>query len=337
MKRPSNDILNRYNDGQVTKPEAKRVIKWLGTSEGQGYYTEMLEHKIKNQPSYVMLNDKGEQFEMLRKVNAKIDNPKSTKKNNNKPYYWVAAAVMFLIVCSFYLLNQDFNASGQDELSHRFITKENTKGQRRMITLPDQSIVWLNAESQLTYSTTFTNERKVYLKGEAFFDVKHDKARPFSVASGDVEVKVLGTSFNVRSFSESELISVAVATGKVQVTGNNSSDQSEDIFLLPDQMCTYSKRDHLFEKIPFDKIDMLGWKEGILKFTDADFKTLKNELERWYGVSIIFENKVVSDRMDKKKDFTVVYHDESLEAVLKGLSFIFDFEFTIDENVVVIV
>ncbi|MBV6645455.1 MAG: FecR domain-containing protein [Cyclobacteriaceae bacterium] len=212
----------------------------------------------------------------------------------------------------------------------KVITKENPSGQKIKFQLPDKSIVWLNAESRLTFPERFEGTRRVVtLKGEAFFDVEHDPEHPFDVVSGKIVTTVLGTSFNVRSFEKDENdLKISLVTGRVKVQNRESGDAAE---IIPGQQVTYSRQSNQLEKGAFDIREMTAWKEGILLFRKSSFQHVKRNLERWYGVEIEAEGK-----LNRPWSVNGEFDHQSIERVLERLAFAENFTFTIREKKITI-
>ncbi|MEX2568179.1 MAG: FecR family protein, partial [Cyclobacteriaceae bacterium] len=175
------------------------------------------------------------------------------------------------------------------------------------INLRDQSRVFLNAESEIQHPENFgIDHRWVKLKGEAFFEITKN-GRPFRVITSETEIKVLGTSFNVKE--EEDELSVALVSGKVQVKDRNGN-QFE---LRPTEMLIL-KDDGKMYKTVFDSLEIIGWKEKALVFNSNSIQEVRRKIEKWYAVEVR-PKAVVSDDWI----YSGVYHDESLENVLKGI------------------
>ncbi len=210
-----------------------------------------------------------------------------------------------------------------------YLTKQNPVGQKLVTWLEDGTKVHLNAGSSLRYPGSFTgSSRLVYLEGEAFFEVTGDTDRPFMVKTGAVQATVLGTSFNVRAYPSERSIEVAVAEGKVKV-GHESHSVSFEHTLTRNQMTSYDITSKQATKQDFDPSIVLAWTKGIIHFKDASIQEIIRTLERWYGV-----NFVVNRELNLDKDFSFSYEQKSLEEILDGLSFAFDFEFEIQDKTV---
>ena len=181
------------------------------------------------------------------------------------------------------------------------------RGGEYKLVLPDGTIVWLNAESSLRFPTSFTdNERKVYAKGELYFDVKHDEVKPFIV---DVErgytIRVLGTEFNLRAYDDSPVVTTLVE-GCVQVWS-----ASDSVLLSPGQQALEMSGNHGIEVLDVDVVPYVAWHEGKFHFVRTPLKDIMEELARWYDVEVVFENPTVREEcftieMQRFDDFNKV-------------------------------
>ncbi|MRG45185.1 DUF4974 domain-containing protein [Chitinophaga sp. SYP-B3965] len=168
-------------------------------------------------------------------------------------------------------------------------TLSTPKGRLFHLVLPDGSDVWLNAASAVTYPTSFSGkERVVTLKGEAYFDIKPDAAKPFSVRLADnTEVKVLGTAFNINAYENEHVTATTLINGSVQINaGNNSS------ILKPGYQANVAHATPGIKVSRADTSQVLAWKNGIFNFEDADIQAVMKQLERWYDIEVQYENGI---------------------------------------------
>lgn len=158
----------------------------------------------------------------------------------------------------------------------------------KKLRLSDGSVVWLNGGSRLSYPDRFSHDKRevVLLEGEAYFDIHHDDKKPFQVKAGKTLTNVLGTAFNIRSYSWLEKISVTVTRGKVAV--NNS-------MLLPNEQLAYDKATgkSKIKKLSAEEVTL--WMQGRLSFNDESFKAVATILENKYQVSIRFQEQKMED------------------------------------------
>jgi len=232
-------------------------------------------------------------------------------------YLKVAAVILpFIIATVLFLFFRDMPIKEQ-EISQVHIEKQIPRGEKRTVFLPDGSKVKLNAESKISYLKPFDeHQRIVRLEGEAFFEVRPDKARPFIVRSGNLNTKVLGTSFNIKAYPGGQHILVAVKTGLVSVENKNQklvNSQNKSILLTPMEMATYSEATNKTSVTGFDPDKVLAWKDGTLYFENATMEEFIAKVERWYGVEFMLNrtNPVV-------KGITGTFTDQSLEEILEG-------------------
>lgn len=166
-------------------------------------------------------------------------------------------------------------------------TVKTPRGKDFHIILSDGTEVWLNTESSLKFPNLFTGkERRVFLKGEAFFNVAHNDKCPFIVCTEGIDTKVLGTKFNVCSYQK-EQRHVTLVEGKVEVNNNISK---ESTILSPGQNIMFNSKDESRIKNVNTAV-YTAWTEGMFYFEDKPLKEIMNTLGRWYNVNIYFENE----------------------------------------------
>ena len=199
---------------------------------------------------------------------------------------WKIAAALLIAVSagSIYLALQ--NRQAPDLLQAYIPTTE-----MQNITLPDGTQVMINSESTLLYPQQFTGDsRCVYLVGEANFKVRRDEAHPFIVKSADFQVTALGTEFNVRSYSPTD-VRVTLITGKVAVSDTCGVHSVE---MVPGQSVQLSS-DGTFAVNEVDIESFLYWKEGFFYFDDVALVDMMKEIGRWYNIDIEFRNSKIMD------------------------------------------
>jgi transmembrane sensor len=259
----------------------------------------------------------------LKKV---LNKQKTNLEYNNilripKIYYRVAAAILFLTSVSFYVIDQNIKGSENVQQPIAQIVKENPKGQKTKIILPDGSKVWLNSESRLEYPSVFTGKRQVSLRGEAFFEVTENPNKPFEVFSNGVLTTALGTSFNINAFEENSVV-VGLVTGKISVETNNTLKEDR-VFANPGEMVVYNANSRFLNVQHYANLDFMQWTNRIIVFKRANYQQIKKKLERWYDVTINVKNA------DKKMTFTGEFENESLELILERMAFVEKFDFEI--------
>ena len=226
-------------------------------------------------------------------------------------WYAVAAVVALLIVSSvlFFINRQptDFSTLGLDAPSS--------------FELPDGSIVWLNKNSELALASDFNEEnRKVSLKGEAFFEVFSNKEKPFIVENTHSNITVLGTEFN--AVSNDSINTVQLLEGSVAFLDDNGHSET----LQPGEQILLSNNSRIL-KSTFDNQNFLSWKTGELRFENTPISLVLIDLEKYYEIDIILENNTLENCR-----VTLTFNQVPLEEALEELAFLLDLEYRIDKN-----
>lgn len=181
-----------------------------------------------------------------------------------------------------------YDAAGSDNIEGKVYvnTLSTPAGGQYKIVLPDNSVVWLNASSSLSFPSVFTGaERNVTLAGEAYFEVSKDKEHPFKVKSGRAEVRVLGTHFNIMAYADEPRSEVTLAEGSVRVNLEKNSQ-----LLVPGQQASFGgNSDHIsLKQIELD--DIADWKNGYFQFDNTPIEQVMREIKRWYNIEVVYQD-----------------------------------------------
>lgn len=235
------------------------------------------------------------------------------------PSWLPAAAAAILIIAAGTLF---FIPRSKTDHATVFSESFTTTAQRKIVTLPDGSKIILNNSSKIKYPQVFADSlREVFLDGEAFFEIIHDKKKPFMVRTGNLNIQVLGTSFNVRHYKSDKTIDVVVATGKV---GVNAKACNDVWMLTPRNRLVYNSSTGKAVESIVNPSDYTGWQNGELIFKNEKLADICKRLERWYGVTISINTASL-----KSKRISLKQHDESLYTVLKMLGITAGFNYEI--------
>jgi transmembrane sensor len=182
-----------------------------------------------------------------------------------------------------------YNVTGGKHAEVVFNTLTTPRGGQFKLTLPDGSEVWLNAASSIRYPTEFIgDERKVEISGEAYFEIAHDAAKPFKVSVNGMEVKVIGTHFNINAYRDEIAIKTTLLEGSISLSKGDAVTTS----LKPGQQAQLGNSGHIQVINNVDIDQVVAWKNGYFSFTRADLQTVMRQLARWYDVDIIYEGKI---------------------------------------------
>ena len=205
-----------------------------------------------------------------------------------------------------------------------------TVGGFYLLSLSDGSYVWLNSMTELRFPVTFTGEqRKVYLTGEAYFEVTHDSVHPFIVETPDgMEVKVYGTEFNLNTY-EKGVVQTVLVKGKVGVRGGVLG---KEVVLAPEQMAVYREKTGEIQVENVDPYKYVAWKDGEFVFERETIEEIMERLSRWYDVKVFYSNESL-----KQKRFTgAISRYKDIEQVLHLIEGPATLHFEIKGNVVTV-
>jgi transmembrane sensor len=277
-----------------------------------------------------------------------------TKQHRFRRLTWFVLAPLFLIICLTWSLAHrptynilaptGDNAATRTNEANEILTGT---GSRTHLSLPDGTKVWVNAGSRIDYAKTFgVTTREVELTGEAYFDVAPDAGKPFVIHTRKIDIRVLGTSFNIKSYPSDRTTEATLIKGSIEVSIRNSP--SEKIILRPNQKLVVSNDDTLL-KVPetrghlvkADHLPMVigkptfeehtgamietSWVENKLIFQAEEFSELAKQMERWYGVSIRFDNP----RLEELQ-FTGIFEKETIQQAMDALKLTASFNYTIE-------
>ena len=204
------------------------------------------------------------------------------------------AAVFAAVLCTGGILTYQFlrkdiitTAGKNSGLETKFVVP---LGQTAELHLPDGTTVWLNSGTALTYSADFSpTNRIITLDGEAFFSVKKDSGHPFLVKTAAVNIKVLGTSFNVEAYNDNlHEVNTTLVNGKVEIDNFENQKLAE---LSPGQIGRFSKQNGKLNITKIDTSFYTSWKEGFIMFNNTPLEEIALKMERWYNVKFVFRNQ----------------------------------------------
>ena len=292
------ELVFDYLMGELAEDQKQELLAWLqADKENKKLFSEMTDRWAIAHVPLFSLNKKSDfkkNFDFLCVSDCILS--KKQKVLN----FWIRGAAVILLALTIGILS--YYAGTQHKYVEDLQAFETVvpMGARSKIILPDRSIVWMNAGSSLKYTTAYGDKkREVWLSGEAYFEVEPDSSVPFYVNSEDIDVRVLGTSFNVKAYDDEEEVSVTLLSGKVDVRAVCSGDENvtQDAILFPDQMLRYNKKTHLMETIVVKASDACLWIDGHMKFKDLPFERIAKELERKYDVHITILSNVLKNEV----------------------------------------
>ncbi|NJN28327.1 MAG: DUF4974 domain-containing protein [Cyclobacteriaceae bacterium] len=339
-------FINKYRQGQCSAEEEAAFMKWLSEADNADHvqgWMKQLWNEAAQRPGQVL----GAEERILGNILAQIapgdqslsKTGKSLKVSaqgylaSYRPTFIRYAAVIFLIMLP--LSMWFMYHKSPDETGFTMMAKQTHNGQHLKFGLEDGTRIVLNSNSKLEFPEHFDDtSRVVYLVGEAFFNVAKDAKRPFKVITGSLSTTALGTSFNIHYHPGKAVSSVALVSGSVMV--NVANFKEEGIYLQPGEMLTFDLLQKQYLRQEFDKLEITGWKDGIIQFKEADLDEVVTSLEEWYDVHIALSGNFA--RAQKSTwTYTGKFKNQNLESVLLGIGYVKKFDYEIDgKNVKII-
>jgi len=332
-------------------PEWQHAVQNIGD-----VWTSRLAHDLMEAEDAFMLHQ-----QRMREMDIDLgDGVSDTKNKKVKKIRWYWAAAAAFIIGGFFLFN---NITGQrsgegsgDGLAREVNEISTRPGSKSKVELPDGSIVWLNAGSKLTYDKNFGKDlREVTLTGEGYFDVMKMKDKPFIIHTSSINIKVLGTVFNVKAYPEDKHTETSLIRGSVEVTIKNRPN--DKIILSPSEKLVV-ENDAIIKngKVPDNKENVSAaaiktlmsvnklkyspadstvaeteWIKNRLVFRDESLAELAVRMERWYDVSID-----VADEELQQKRVTGIFENETIDQALGALKIFIPFKYEQTGNKIII-
>ncbi|WP_257667625.1 FecR family protein [Parapedobacter tibetensis] len=227
----------------------------------------------------------------LDKLWDRIGHSEPVRKRRYGLLKYAAVALLFVTVGLSWYSYQLGQQESKTEKLVQLVTKSTLPGEKKKVVLPDSSIVYLGGGSTLSWPNQFAEGpyRNIFLEGEAFFEVKRDTLRPFTVRSGNLQTRVLGTSFNVYSYPSDNQSSVLVKSGKVEVS-ELSKDSTRQLSVLTSGMELTYQRDHGTYAVNKERTeDADSWAHNRFVFRDEPMENILRKLERYYNIQFMWQ------------------------------------------------
>jgi transmembrane sensor len=358
-------LIARKLSGEASIEELQHLNTYLQEHQEDQYFFELLQNfwdTPKEQTSASeedLLNAHFDYIIQQAEEDVEGDIPEEwviTKNTSSLKKVWIRrlsiAALISALAIGLYLMYPStikiasFTKTNKSEVSAK-------PGAKSKMVLPDGTTVWLNSGSKLTYSDNFRDSvRSVELDGEAFFDVVKDAKHPFIVHTSGIDIRVLGTAFNVKSYAAESTIEATLIRGLIEVV-KKDEPQSPKVILRPHEKLVFNKEEHTMEKSsgtaenikigkaeiaprgiiitplpknrPDTTLEETSWVYNKLIFEGDTFNELAKKMERWFNVQIVFKDQ-------KVQEYRVagMFENESIEQALKALQFIVPFTYKIN-------
>ncbi len=350
---------------EATDEDLNTLQNLLLQNPGENYALEIMHDLWNSQPQYDRQYAENQYKELVLKIQQSGNEEDNFQAGDitissgthhgkkSKQWIYLSLSIIILALASIFYFNQK---SKSKDSSLALLAQNEIKtnyGSRTNIVLPDGSKVWLNAGSKLTYPGNFLGDtREVSLEGEAYFEVESNKKKPFIIHAKAMDIKVVGTILNVKSYPAETISEASLIKGSIEVT--LKSRKNEKIMLKPNEKISVSlipsakiiqsarsqeasdiKPIVSIEKIAMDKSDSsineIAWTSNKLIFNNQSFEELAETLERWYGKKITIQSEKL-----KAVKFTGKFYNENISQVLKALQLTCNFNYRHNQNLITI-
>ncbi|MCU4176185.1 FecR family protein [Carboxylicivirga sp. N1Y90] len=308
------EVLNKYIHGNCSKEELKEVLQILRDSNNSNQLKELMrQHWVASSESKI--DCKHKDFDaVLHKIHHEINLKEPTVSPFFKFYKSFSKAAAILLLPLLLLLG--YKMIQTQASSGTMLSMKVPYGVQSELVLPDGSKVWLNSGTEIKYPSTFKGgQRHVELSGEALFEVHQNKLKPFIVNTNGIDVKVLGTTFNVSAYNNDPEVSVALLEGSVVLGQYKDGKMKELSSIVPNQYGRFIKsanKLYLNKDVHIERF--AAWKDGKMVCVDEPFDSVLRRMARRYNVNYsISNNKVLQYRI------TGTFMYETLDQFLKIL------------------
>ena len=319
-------LLNKFRTGEISPTEFQELKSGMNDISDKEF-KEIIHSEWDIYSNYEPLpEEKIERLYSSLHIIGEDVKPRFTLKR-----YWmqIAASLLFIIAGGLtvltYMQRQEINTLAEQNV----VIRSGDYG-KSLVTLPDGTIVHLNAKSSLTYSQDFgRTDRKVELSGEGFFEVKKDTEKKFIVGTGYMDVTVLGTKFNVYAYEDKDMVEMSLVEGSVNITTELPPYRS--INVKPNEKVTYNKiTGELKHEQTSNKIET-AWMNKELVFRSEPLKNVFDCLSRKFAVTFnVNDEELLNDI------YTGTFEDENIESIMKVLKIHYNFEYKNEDNMITI-
>lgn len=322
-------IIN-YLNGTASEEEEQRLLNWIHESDdNHTYFLEI--KKLWSTCGYTPSHESKSTEAFIKFKTAVLASGKAKTKIKKRIFFTTikyAAAITTLAIFSlsaYYLGTLKQPVITRETISVVHMNQVMINANKKSFSLPDGTRVWLNRDSKLSYPDTFASEsRIVQLEGEAYFEVSHQEDKPFFVETADMQVKVLGTHFDINAYSKKEKTETVLVSGKVEVSVKGHTDP---VTLMPDQMIALDKQNNTYHLEKVDASEYIIWKNNKLIMNNETLETIFRKLQRWYGVDISYTRNIpLTSR------FSITITDESKEEIFRLLAMITPIKYKIKDD-----
>lgn len=362
------DLLAKYLNNVCSQAELTKLISWMKNPDNEKKFHEFIENDWQSFKIDPQINPKVLSFENIRlRISSSLQTASKIGKISNntvtrnqqiiRKILRIAASLFIPIAIGTvtYIILQR-SAPRTNQIAIKKVTSP--LGSKTQMELEDGTKIWLNAGSTIELSTSYNEKfREVTLTGEAFFDVAHEPKRPFIVKTTDLNIRVLGTEFNVKSYPDEGTIETTLLEGSVAISRIDQKPNTKKvIYLKPNERATFirkqgtiiysniyqsfsehdsitlnkqSRNEKMILTKNIDTEEYVAWKDNKLIFRNESLESLCIKLERWYNVKINIHDEAL-----KHYHYTGTLHKENITQVIEAFKLTMPLKYTINHDVI---
>ena len=321
-KKTKYKALFNFSKGEYSYNDYLKVRHWFAQKKEDRELENQLFDQWKEMPAQPLAKSLRPVFERIQ-YKIWLDEKKLGQKRSLWRIYSQVAAVLvplFILSATVYF----FLRPAPQELVQSWVEINAPKGARIEFLLPDSTTGWLNSGATLRYPAQFAQNRKVELTGEGFFNVMHREQSDFTVGVRDMDVKVLGTRFNVSAYDNDGVTEVVLQEGKVEIMGKTAAFNQ---VLMPGEKISFNREKKSLNKLTVDPKIYTAWIDGYLVIDNEPLSIIAKKFERWYNLEITIEDEVL-----KNFRFRATFQDEPIEEVLRFIAMTTPLTYRIDNR-----
>lgn len=319
------EIIFKYLQHTASEEEKKQLLEWLeADEENKKIFSGLRDTWLTEEKDHIFPPD------YTQKAFSRFIQNIEAESRQHKTYLFpallkIAVAITLLFVCSaggYWLRKYQEQDSREMIVMNQVMMGKDSKGS---VTLPDSTVVWLNAGSKLIYPDKFSDQtRKVSLEGEGYFEVFKNEAAPFYVETRDMTVRVLGTHFDVKNYAAKKTWETTLLSGKVEIY---FPDTKRTVVMEPNQKMVCARGSNRYQLKEVNASEYILWINDKLVFTNESLSFILHQLERWYGIDIVCKGDIP---LTQRLSLTI--RKESPEEIFKLLELISPIRYKIEED-----
>jgi transmembrane sensor len=329
-------LLQKYLKGTCTPEEAILVREWLNDPDSEDQLEALAEQEWQAGPAgtdpVMMTTGRNMWTRLLTSIRLHDKEQRSAILQSVKKIavrYWAAAAILLVLFTGGwqYWLHRASSAKA----APAWLNIDNASSLVKHVIMPDGTHIWVNGFSSISYPEDYgMQKRLVALKGEAYFDIAADEARPFLVNSGGLQTQVLGTAFNIEAYPSESTVKISLVKGKIAV--RPVAGKQATLQLKPGQMLSFDRKKARYALSGIPAREVQAWISGSMVFNDVPLAEALHRIEKRYDIQLRFDSADM-----KGKQITTTIKAADWQKTLRHVLFVHDYSFVQNKDTVLVI